>query len=135
MADLAALAFSSDPVEMQILHPTTNEVLTTDSGEEMALLLVGLDSDECRKADREITNRRLRNQTMGSRKVKISAEEIESESFDKTCACVVGFKNVVVNGVEIEFSKKNVKDLFTTLPWLKRQAEDFIYDQSNFIKQ
>jgi hypothetical protein len=131
--DLSQLAFSAEAVEMHLMHPVTNQVLTTDAGEPMTLLVVGTDSEECRKVDREITDRRLKSQAFG-RKIKVSAEQIEAESFERTIACIVGFKNIIVKSDPLEYSKKSVKDLLKTFPWLRRQVEEFIDDQANFIK-
>lgn len=130
--DLGSLVISSEAVEMQLSNPVTNEPMFVDE-KPVALLMVGMDSEEWRKADRKITNRRLKVQK-GGRNVKITAEELEFENQEKTLACVVGFKNIIVNGQPLEFSTENVRELFKNLPWLKRQAEDFIYDEANFIK-
>jgi len=130
--DLSSLRVSSDAVEMPLVHPSTGLPLENKDGEEMALLVIGTDHDDYQKLNNELLNKRLKKSAQ-SRKVSITAEEVNAESLQRTVACIVGFKNLQVDGEPLEFSKKNAEALLKEYPAIREQVEEFVAERANFL--
>lgn len=128
--DLSTLEPTTDSVPVQLRHPTTNERLTTDTGQAITVSIVGMDSEQFRTRHRAIINKRLN----AGKKAKVTAEEIEAEAIETIAACITGWQHIELDGKAMEFSKGAAKTLLTRLPWLREQLDEAIADRANFLK-
>lgn len=137
MTDLASLDIatrSNEGVKVTLRHPVTGEDLLND-GKPMSVTVVGEHSDKYKKAQRAIVNRRLAVQGKSRKGVTLTAEEIEREALETQIQCVVGFDNLVLDGVVLTYSADAARKLLTDprLSWIRKQIDDAITDESNFI--
>lgn len=136
--DLGELAsLSNEPSWMTIEDPSTGTAMENEFGV-VRFLVMGQDSDTFLKTDREIQNKRLR-QNMQRRKGRGidavgSPEQWDEDETEKLTACIVNFENVVINGQKVEYSKEAAKQL-VKIPAVRRQLADFIMDSANFFKK
>jgi hypothetical protein len=93
--------------------------------------LVGKDSKEYRKAQRVITERRLKSRSKANR---IDPEAIEHEAVDILVACTVEWEGFAEDGKELEFNKANIRRVYTNYPWVKEQVDEFVDDRGNFMQ-
>ncbi|MEN6621492.1 MAG: hypothetical protein ABFD50_08095 [Smithella sp.] len=131
--DFSSFVTNGDPVVFEILNPATNLPIEDENGNKAALVVVGTDSEQFKKARNKITNTAIKRMN-GSTKIKKSAEEIEAEQVDLLCACVVDVQNISLNGMPVSANKESLKQLFEVCPFVFRQLEAFVYDEANFIK-
>ena len=76
--------------------------LAHDGEEPVALILRGIDSGPYRSVRRELVKRRQ--EASARNKGNLPLEIMETESLDTVLACLVGWENIVLDGVPVEFS-------------------------------
>jgi len=109
--------------EMPIRHPATDEIIVDEQGNAAVLILAGSDSDVYKKAQNMVANR-------CSRKMKMpKAEAIQADAIEILAKCTLGWKNLVINGVE----PASAEIMYTEYPWLKEQADTWIHDRANYL--
>lgn len=136
--DLATLETVDGSVPFQLRHPTSNAPLFAqtadgedDTSKPIAINIIGKDSEPFRARLRAITNKRL----AAGKKLKITAEEVETESTNTIAACITGWQNVTLDGKPLDYSSANAKLLLNRLPWLQEQLDEAIGDRANFLKK
>lgn len=135
MFDLSQLDTKSSAEEgsvMEVRHPTTQATLTDDSGAPITIRLAGSDSDRAQRMQRANLNRRLK--TGGRRSAMVTAEELDVERLELLVACTLEWSGVALQGQEIECNAINARRVYSEVPWLREQAEDFVNDRANFLK-
>jgi hypothetical protein len=129
--DLSSLIASSDVVELQ-LKTMAGELMETEAGEAISLLVIGTDHSDFIKANNAIMNQRLKKATM-TRKVQVTAEQLEAENLQRTAACIKGFKNITLDE-SLEYNDFNVRKLLKSVPFIREQVDEFVADRANFLK-
>ncbi len=109
---------------LEILHPVTFAPLG------VKLVLLGADSETYRSAQNKLVNARVQNR--GAR-ARLTAEDIEAQALNLLVAATKGWEGVEWDGAPLAFSSDNVRMVYTALPWLRDQAQDFIMDRANFL--
>lgn len=134
--DLSTIDFgAAGAAELILLHPVTQVPLKdVETGEDVSITLVGIDSDTYKVAERKVTNAKLA-RVKGARGSKFTAEEIESNKVELLAACIVGWKNIALDGVNVDYNPVNAKKLLLKAGWVAEQVEEFVEDRSNFLKQ
>jgi hypothetical protein len=123
--DLTSITdISGNGAELVITHPVTGQ--DTD----IKFTLAGSDSEQYRKAQRLIQNRRL--QKPG--RMKLDAAVIEKEALELLAACVISWKGVQLDGMELPCTRENAMGVFERFPWLRDQCDNFIGDRQNFLQ-
>ena len=67
------------------------------------------------------------------KKSGITGDSVDEDKLDLLVACTkawIGFEN---NGKPLPFSKQNTRMLYTKLPFIRDQVDDFIHDRGNFL--
>lgn len=124
------------PFEMKVISPETGEPLLTEDGKNVSIMAVRFDSDKFIEVDTQLSDKRIAEVMEGKKRPKVqSVPAIRAEMLDRVMACVVEVRNIEVNGVLVDANDKaSVSMMFKKLPWLRRQFEAFINDDSNFYK-
>ena len=136
MADLSQLTIGAadDGVWMDVMHPTTNVAFEPP----MRIQLRGMDSDQYKKHNHSVQNRRISNAMKGMRgggaSVTFTSEESDVEDIQGLAACVVAWENVEWEGEQPQCNEQNAALIFTHVPWLREQVKVFVEDRSNFLK-
>lgn len=149
--DIAQLGTAEDaerPIDMEIASNRDGQ------GTGVFVRLIGKDSAQYRKLNRHLQNRRL-DELSRTRKLKMTAEQNEAETLRLLVECVLGWKSRLyervdgvlvplqpeqfaetynLRGEELPFSKENVKRVFTVVPEIREQVEDFLADRANFVQ-
>lgn len=129
--DIASFEADSGGEWMTILHPATREPIESDDGQQAGIRLVGQDSEEFRKASRKNTDRRLRSRQKGT---KITAEELEQDAIDLLVACTKEWRGIYRNGTPLPYSLENARMLYSTVPFIREQVDEFAGDRANFFR-
>ena len=116
---------------LELLHPVTGQVIRDEQDEALSVKLVGKDSKEYRKAQRAITERRLKSRSKANR---FDADAIEQEAIDILVACTLEWKGFASEGTELECKPSNVRKVYTDHPWIKEQVDEFVDDRGNFMQ-
>lgn len=135
LSNLNVVGAANQGATMELRHPTSGEALKYDvDGEErvMHLVLLGRDSDELRRNQRKIIDKRLRDQQRG-RVTKVAAADLERESVEILASAVVGGV-VYLQGKEVPVTSDTFVDLVARFPWIREQADAFVEDRSNFLR-
>jgi len=130
--DLSTLDAATEAA-MQLRHPGTNVVLKQDDGRPITITLAGVDSERYRKAQRALTNQRLK---MGGRRGgagTLTAEELESAGLETLVACTVAWDGIILDGQALECNPANARTLYARLPWVRDQADEFMGERANFL--
>lgn len=112
--------------ELIIVNPATG--LETD----IMITLAGIDSDIYQAIDREAARKRFK---LLSRRqeLKLTPEEIEEERLDMLAKCTLGWSGLQENGQDMPYSYANARRIYQNYPVIRRQVDQFIGDQSNFL--
>ena len=123
--DLASLEPAHEGAEMQVRHPGTNAPI-----DGMVVTLLGMDSEPALRAQRVATNRRLK---QGIAKMKLSAEELDSDGLDLLTALTVSWRGIEWDGKPYPCTPENARSLYTKLRWLREQVDEFVGERANFL--
>jgi len=130
--DLSTLKIDNEPADLQLLNPKTGE--KTD----IILHCVGLDSDQFKAVDRQLSKKRLIDaQRKGGIKRVIQQadfEQIEEDDCQRLAACISGWKNLQEGDKAVKFSTAACIEILKKYPWIKDQVQEFVSDRANFIK-
>ena len=141
--DLATIntgAAADRGVTVKILHPTSNRRLGLE------ITVLGSDSREFKRLQREQQNRRLKDQAKNRGKLKLTAEELEEESLATICALVIAWRQknddgswkgtMTYDSQELECNEDNKRKIFSDLgfSWLREQVDEEIGNRDSFLK-
>lgn len=134
MIDLKNLSVDPDnqTATLQVTHPVTFEPITDDEGNQVTIFLHGPDSAELKQVRRKWQNKQL-NDSMKRRKMNISAEQLESQALEILITATKDWQHLAFEGEELPCTPANVRKIYTSLPWLKDQVDEFINERSNFL--
>lgn len=136
--DLSSLGGKIDePARMDLKHPATGEVLTYLVGEEkktMFLMLLGKDSDKYRKTERQLINRKFKDQ-QGFRTATVTKEQLEGHAIEILSAVTVGGV-VFMDGEEREISPPVAKKLYADrqFDWIREQVDAWVDNRANYYQ-
>ena len=120
------------PVEgsvLELLHPSTGEVITCDEKKPFTLTLLSADSDKW-----QTMQKRYLEKTLSKRKSnKVDLDESGAKAIEMlaraTTACYI-----VENKKPVKCEFDELIRVYTDYKWVREQAEAFINDRANFIK-
>jgi len=139
LAQLDTFSKAVAGVDVPIKHPTTNEPIG-EKGSELTVKILGPASRQYRTAQNNIMKALL-----SKRKVKDDATAIVEDNYDNqnlevVTACIAGWDNLYFDpeGGEdtdtvLEFNPNNVELVLVHCPWIRRQLEAHIVDESLFM--
>jgi hypothetical protein len=127
--DLSKLSSSDNGAVLELRHPVTGEVLTTDDGP-VTITLLGSDSDASQKAQRDAQRRRLRK----GPGFRITPEMLEAESLTLLATLTQSWQGIGLGGEEeLPCTEDNVKRVYTEVKWIRKQVESFITEIEHFL--
>lgn len=128
--------FTVDPenqtATLEIVHPGTGQVLRDEDGVAVTITLHGPDSKAVKSVERAWTNKRLA-EGMRSKKATVSIEQIEDQAMAVDVAATVDWSGVAFDGEELECTPENIRKVYTRLPWIREQVEEFFNERANFL--
>ncbi|MGB1561546.1 MAG: hypothetical protein ACPHN2_08620 [Sinimarinibacterium flocculans] len=113
------------PRELQIVNPTTHEPIG------LTLTLLPSSDDRVRAAARRIQNERL-----ARRAVKVTAEQLEAQGAAMLVAHISGWKwaeGVTFGGETLAFNEENVRKVLKKA-WIRKQVDDATTDEASFFE-
>ncbi len=143
MSELGVERKSNDGVWVHLQNVHTKKKLYADSADlkddpdkPMRILILGLDGKEAKRF--EAANKK---QAKGA-KVEEDGVYIQSDSIDDVrdynfnmcVALTAGWENIVVDGVELEFNKSQVRKLYLRFPDIMDCVFDVMKKRANFIE-
>lgn len=117
---------------MELENPETGDVLKSDEGEPVAIKVLGTDSKAWRNKNRLYQQRRIAKMTR-SRSKQIDYTMSDEDACELLSECTVGWKGIVDDGEEVEFSKEAAFDLYMKYIWIREQVDSFVGDRANFF--
>lgn len=130
--DLSTLKIDNEPATLVLVHPVSGEKL------DIEMQCVGLDSDQFKAVDRQLSKKRMMEaQRQGNVKKIVRSfdfDQDEEDNLTRLAACICGWKNVIENEKQVKFTKDAAVDVMKKYPWIKDQIADFVSDRANFIK-
>lgn len=97
--------------------------------EGVAVRILGCDSTAFVTKQRQITDKRLANQSL-----KLTAKELEYEALALNSVCVVEWKGIEDGDSPIECTEANVRKFMSDYPYVKEQIDRAINNRANFIE-
>ncbi len=128
LKNLDSIAGSNEGAELEIVHPRTDE------GTGIFLTLYGPDSDVVQRLKRaQVSKTMSQIRTRGTKKA-VDPEALERDSIEFLARATKGWRGVVENGKEIEFSRDAAADLYARFPFIREQADRFIGERAHFMR-
>lgn len=123
--DLSTFTSTTESGEwMTLVHPITGEELN------MRIKVISPDSKIIRDAKCDLANRRLR------KKHTVTAESIQDDGDFLLMKTIIDWEGFELNKEPLECTFENIQMVFgnPNWSWIKKQVDDFISDDVNFIK-
>jgi hypothetical protein len=133
--DLSSLDLSQASEEgavMSVRHPTTNAVLQDNEGNDMYIRFRGKDAKSYQAVVNKFTNDKF-DKANRTRRLIGTAEEALAEEIELLSLSATSW-NILVGGEKPECTPQNVRQVLTSLPWLREQAQAFVDNRANFLK-
>ena len=113
---------------MDIVHPVTGE----NTG--IKITLLSIDSDEYHKVSMRLQNENIK--FARKNRGKTTAEKLNSDALDLLVGVTVGWTGITdgANDDPVPFSAENCRKIYTELPFIREQVDEFLGDRRNFIK-
>jgi hypothetical protein len=127
---------------LHLREPINNELLFADDGDEygdsgerrpMRLKLLGADSDTLQKYGRGLLDEQRR-QAATEGKAFRSSSEVEEDLISLLVAATVDCENILVDGEEIEPTRRELEALYERFPWIAEQAMRRVRDRAAYLK-
>ncbi len=115
-------------VACRIKHPATEEVI-----EGVTLTLLGMDSAKNRAIQRKKQQAALDRLSKGKKAMRLVAEDLDEDAIGDLADITTAWTGVTKDGNPVEFTRDNVVMVYTELPWMREQAQDFVNDRANFL--
>lgn len=93
------------------------------------ITLAGVDSTRFREAQNRIGNARVRN-----RAAELTMEDMAAEGVALLADCTLGWSITDDEGQAVPFSRAAAVELYTSHPRIKEQANAFVGNLSNFLR-
>lgn len=130
--DLMDLTPTSDVVEVTLLHPNTQEVLTNTDKTPMTITLYAPHSKAYKSAMHEQTNKQLKKAKGNNKNLEITAEDIEQSSLEVLVKITKAW-NITYKGEVPKLGK--VKEVYEEVFWIKDQIEEALKSSLDFTKK
>jgi hypothetical protein len=131
--DTQAPAESGTDVELE--HPATGDPLKNDDGSKWIITVRGIDSKAVKDVQKKQQNRfseRLRKRGQFG-----DAESNEKEQVERLVAATIGWKGLIMDGAQYEFSRENAEKLYgdPRFPWIVEQVNAAMVDRKRFFSK
>lgn len=130
--DLFDLTPDSDTIEVTLMHPNTDEVLTNEDGSAMTVELYAPHSKEYKAAMHEQTNKQLKKTKGGRKEIEVRAEELEKAGLDLLVKVTKSW-NITYKGSQPGLDK--AEEVYETVFWIKDQIERGLSETLDFTKK
>jgi hypothetical protein len=130
--DLKKLIPENDTVTITLKHPGTGAVLQNEDGSDMTISFYLPHAKEAKKAQHEITNRRLKKMSSG-KKFELTAEELEDLSVESLAKTTVDW-NLTYDGDKPKYTVAKAKEIYSEIFWIRGQVEEAIAESMDFTK-
>lgn len=112
--------------EVELIHPASGPTGIT-------ITVASKDSPQVREVGHAIRDKRLAIASRRGVSTAPKVEDIESESLSILVAAVLGWKGLEQDGNPFECTPENVKTLLTDCPWIRRQVDEAMGDETRFF--
>ena len=133
MFDLSTLdtrGASSKAATLKLRNPKTGEdLLDKETGENVTIALLGIESEKSEQLQREVQRKRLKR---GATK-KLTPEQIENEGLALLAGLTVSWKHVGRGTEALECTFENAKAIYREFPWIREQVDEFVGDLGNYL--
>jgi len=132
--DLSNLAPVKEPFFVHLKHPVKSDEFLMHEGEAIGIYIVGTDSDEYAARERWLLDRRAKIAEARAMNKQAPVVDLQAEGLETIIACVKGWKNIILDGVNLEFTPDNVRAVLTRFRWIRDVLDREMANRANFIK-
>ena len=127
MFDIAAYKNEAqDVATVTIMHPGTGEPTS------IKITVASMDSEKYKQISMKVQNEQLK-YAMKNRG-KTTAERIASNSLEILVGATVAWEGLAEGDKPLPCTPENVRRVYTDLPFIKEQVDEFLGDRRNFIR-
>lgn len=130
LANIDTVQACNKPFEFEIVHPVTKE------GTGAFISVVGAHSDTYRKRVKDMANANMQREAMLAQRGKTDVpnlDKMEAKNIDALVSATVGWRNVGLDGEDLEFNAANVRKVYERILPIREQAQEAINDLGNFM--
>jgi len=130
LSKLNVVELANEGAVLELLHPSTGEVLTDEKKESKVffLRLLGSDSDTYRNA----IKRRFESNNKNKNK-KLDLDAAQRKAAELLAKCTVDCY-MLEDDKPVECNLSEMTRVYLKYPWIREQAEEFMADRSNLIE-
>lgn len=121
-----------ETTDVELVHPATGETLLNDDKTPMTITVHGPYSSTYKAISHNQQNKRLMKAQRTGGKLNLTAEEIEAASLELLVKCTESW-SVTLDKKPEEFSHDKVREVYTTMPWVREQVDAVFGDTRAFL--
>ena len=121
-----------ETTDVELLHPSTGEVLLNDDGTPMTITVYGQYSSTYKAVSHAQQNKRLMKAQRTGGKMNLNAEELEAAAMDLLVKCTAGW-NITLDKKPEDFSHDKVRQVYQEYPWVREQVDAVFGDTRAFL--
>jgi hypothetical protein len=120
---------------LSIVDPRDEETILTDDAtkEPITITVIGRDSKLYQEQQHKAVDKRINRRIAKGKKEKLSSAELEDDTLETLVKCTRAWSHIAYGGKELECTPENVRMIYTNVPWLREQVNEFIGDRANFL--
>jgi hypothetical protein len=92
----------------------------------VTITVAGAHSEKFRSVEAQFRKRKLKAS-------RFTAEVVYDENIDKVTACTLAWEGFFVGGQPIEFTPKNVREVYKACSWVLEQVVEAMHDHSRYF--
>lgn len=119
--------------DMQLDTAVVN-IVRPDTGEptNIKIAVAAPDSEKHRQVSMRIQNEQLKFSLRN--KGKATAERLAATGLELLVGVTVGWEGIAESGDPLQCTPENVRRVYTELPWIREQVDEFLGDRRNFFR-
>ena len=127
MFDIAAYRNETlDTATVTILHPATGEPTT------IKITLASMDSEKYKQISMRVQNEQLK-YAMKNRG-QTTAERLQANALEILVGATLAWEGIAEGDSPLPCTPENVRRVYTELPFVKEQVDEFLGDRRNFMR-
>lgn len=132
MTGLDTVGAPTETATMTLYHPSTDEPLTDDSGNEMWIEVYGRDSGRYKQVQHSQVNRQIQKAQRSGGRPSLTAEQQEAQALELLARCTKDW-HVVIGGETPDCKVEKVREVYQQFPWVREQVDAFMHDRKAFL--
>lgn len=135
LKQLDTVSGADQGADLELMTPSGTLITDSATKKPWTIRLLGVDSKKYQDAQHRLANKRIQRRSR-SRRAIVTSEELDTDQLELLVEVTTGWCDCIkltADSAPLPFNRENVRMLYSSYPWIREQAEEFIADRANFL--